>query len=283
MSNEPLADIRIGAVYQPTGTRRPGLQANPGLLRARRRVILVHGFNAAPEGSSKSFDQFRSHLIRLAPRLNRDVKTLTWPGRALYWNAVVRAKGDIAIVLARYLARAAIRQPEQLVFVAHSLGCRLVLEALQRLSLTERGAILPRVQLFLMAAAVPTRAVAIGTPLQSALSACRRAEIYYSRTDEILGTVFTFGQLGDTGSFTEAVGWSGEPTELWQGRRHHMSGYLHGSYWKSETVAYRIALSLRAVEAKPLWRLQAKARRETTRPTSSRAIEARALERRPPL
>lgn len=281
MSDEPLFDIRIGAIAQDSGGRRFGVQAASHLLRARRRVILVHGFNTSPEASAKDYDRFRDHLRGLAPRLNRDVKTLTWPGRALYWNAVIRSRGDSAQVLSGYLARAAARRPEELVFVAHSLGCRLVLEALDRMPAADRASLLPRVRLFLMAAAVPTRLVAAGGALRSAVADCARAEIFYSRSDLVLGTVFTFGQLGDMGRFTEAVGWSGEPASLWGRGRHHMVGYGHGAYWTNEATAYRVASSLGAAQERRLAGQPAKSRAMATRDDlTSRPLGSRRLSRR---
>jgi pimeloyl-ACP methyl ester carboxylesterase len=277
VSDEPLADIRIGATYdRASGRRVTGLQGPIYDARVRRRVILVHGFNAAPEGTSRSYDSFRREVRKVAPRLNRDIWTVSWPGRALYWNAVTRASGPVATVLAEHLEQTARSQLDQLVFVAHSLGCRLVLEALAQLSVAAGAIILPRTRLFLLAAAVPTRTVDSGGDLRRVVGDCDRPEVFYSWRDEALGPAFTALQFQDQGAWTQAVGLFGEPADLWGRRRHHMVGYGHSAYWPSANVAYRIALSLRAVEHRPDWRTAPKARRRT--PT--RSLLARALGRR---
>jgi pimeloyl-ACP methyl ester carboxylesterase len=277
VSDEPLADVRIGATYnRASGRRITGLQGPTYNTRVRRRVVLVHGFNAAPEGTSQSYDSFRREIRKVAPRLDQDIWTVSWPGRALYWNAVTRASGPVATVLAEHLEQTAQSHVDQLVFVAHSLGCRLVLEALAQLSVTAGAIILPRTRLFLLAAAVPTRTVEPGGYLRRVIDDCDRPEVFYSWRDEALGPAFTLLQFQDQGAWTQAVGLFGEPADLWAKRRHHMVGYGHSAYWPSANVAYRIALSLRAIEYRPEWRTAPKVRRRT--PTFS--LPERALGRR---
>lgn len=276
MKEEPLADYTIGAVYR-YAARVPGINPESTRLYSDRHVILIHGFNANYVGAAKSYDAFRKNIHDVAPGLNDRITTLKWPGKLAYWDAVTRASGDAAHVLAGFLEASSVGFRGELVFIAHSLGCRLVLEALGKLAPAIRQTLLPRIRLFLMAAAVPTAFLAAGGPLRQTVEDCARAEIFFSKTDQALGLVFSVGQWAELGYWSEAVGLKGAPQDLWGRRRHDMTGYLHGTYWTSETVAYRIALALRAAKKRPMSRQDMKDRIQAKRAPSGRDLPRRLM------
>lgn len=246
-SNESPADISIGS-GEARGLEGDEIYPFNNAFLDGRQVILVHGFRSQRESSAKSYGAFRRTLRNFAPRLEASILTLRWPGHYPYWEAVNRVRQIYAPLLAGFLSRSVDRANVRYVFIAHSLGCRLVLEALDRLSPRDRSALLPRIQLFLMAAAVPTERVAVGGELRDLARGCAAVDIYHSDQDEALGIAFRLGQRLAEGRFSEAVGLRGAPAELWGDRRHDKTPHRHGDYWTKDEVGYEIAGVLGAVE-----------------------------------
>jgi pimeloyl-ACP methyl ester carboxylesterase len=120
--------------------------------------------------------------------------------------------------------------------VGHSLGCRLILEALKVLDPAHRRRI---TGVCLMAAAVPVRMIE-NDELGPAHTPNAIWRILHSRGDNVLGAIFHFGQLFDS-QFTRAVGYLGGPSERWikVGSVEEMYDtwnsddryYKHGWYW----------------------------------------------------
>lgn len=223
------------------------------LGNSRRIVVLVHGYNNDPEEAGKGYRELRGSLEKLGirPDINDSIWDLYWPSyipkgswgwwreyvgqnisRASYPLQLAKAE-QIGIELARYFERtkASTGSLVQLVFVAHSLGCRLVLEILKNL-----GANTNRVSgICLMAAAVPTSEVELHGTLRDAALKPGKRYILYSPADTVLERAFPLGQAAGTlNSFPEAVGRFGNPRTLWDtGYETSVNTWLnHGDYFR---------------------------------------------------
>jgi predicted alpha/beta hydrolase family esterase len=237
-------------------------EGNLGDLDRPRLFLLVHGFANDEQEAHASFEAFQSALAATAcfdSGLLGSVWEFHWPGNhpgnsvidVATFAARVPNAGWSGVNLARFLEHLGqthyLKARQQLFIVAHSLGCRAVLEAMREIS--ENPAYQgPTIQgVFLMAAAVP-------------VAECLPAEFYhppgsyqspggdageyvlYSRRDGVLGKlVFGTGQrtYGEPGN---AVGRNGLPDHRWTARRE--TGLRHGGYWGSARVAEYIAARL---------------------------------------
>ena len=214
----------------------PDFQCGP-----ERFVLFVHGYNVSQEKARESYARFRWWLELFDTPAN--VIELHWPGDrkwgrlagACYPVKIETAK-RCGVLLADWLAK----QPAgaQFVVVGHSLGCRLVLEAVAELRKTGH---LGRVsKVCLMAAAVPITHIAphlLGP--QADDSTWWR--ILYSRGDWILKWTFPVGQITES-MFPGAVGATGQPAVRWtlagdawelcQEEDSARQFYGHGYYWQ---------------------------------------------------
>ena len=160
-----------------------------------------------------------------------------WPGPldwldALVYPAAVHTAQEAAVLLADLIGR--IPGLLRVHFVAHSLGCRVVLETLE--ILWARG--YPAVgAVCLMAASVERDAVAPGGRFADLLAALGEAGseilVLHSRRDKVLRFTFPLGQsLAGEGFLPEALGLEGPPPDMpgrVTGRR--VAGANHGDYW----------------------------------------------------
>jgi hypothetical protein len=212
--------------------RRVAVLYPPGFAVATNHyVIFVHGYNVSQADARESYARFRWWLEWFDTRVR--VLELHWPGNLHEkWGGAASAssfpyKIDIAWRCGRRLAIWLMRQPPGVRFtlIGHSLGCRLVVEAVA--ILRRFNAMRRLINVCLMAAAVPVRHVEIRTfgPRPGDMT---RWRILYSRGDQVLRRAFPPGQLAamalkkDTAAGT-AVGLYGEPTELWK---------KHGDAWE---------------------------------------------------
>lgn len=215
-------------------------------------TVFVYGFNNDPG------DEWDRWSKKTWPGLSRlvtphsdggvverhGVIIFSWPGDstnlggafgpALYPKKI-RPAIESGVELARYLKKiAAARNPGlQVQFVGHSLGCRVVLSAVEQLAGNPPE--VPVVRVLLMAAAVPEsdctgkgpwpkKVGDLFSPAQSHGAAASSDVILHSRNDEILGRKFVFGELAadlkGVKSFrsVHAVGLTGGPyPERWTG------------------------------------------------------------------
>jgi pimeloyl-ACP methyl ester carboxylesterase len=240
----------------------------------QRLALLVHGFWIGRDRSEAEFDRFRALLVDIAPRLHDDVRTFNWPGDSLkYWEMVKRAEGDVSGALAVFLAHAK-TCGVQVVLIGHSLGCRVILEALSKLAANGHGDLVGRISVFLLAAAVPVSMVEHGH-LGPVVSACQWSEAFHSDKDKALRHAFPRGEGVASGDWRrEAVGLRGNPIAAWR-REHKMQSFDHGHYWISPAVAYKIASALGDAQSKP-----AAVREERARAMGKRRLWLRRLRRR---
>jgi len=241
--------LRIDLRQQPEGgaPRIPPLEhwqaQHP--VPQRELLVLVHGFNNHLQEASEAYAATRRRQrARLGtPAAQAALEGLLgdafWPGDArwpgaldwfdfLVYSAAVGVASTIGPALANYLRG----RPDVLVvhFLAHSLGCRVVLECIRQLR-QEGG---PKVgKVCLMAAAVPTYMTCPGGHLYGALTLPEALRVLYSPADPVLAGAFPPGQMmAGEGMLPLAVGRYGDvPLTAGQIDRDHIDGARHGDYW----------------------------------------------------
>jgi pimeloyl-ACP methyl ester carboxylesterase len=204
-------------------------------------TVLVHGYNNTEDAASASYRQFLRNVALEASGRAGQVCEFYWPGdtggaaSAFSYSAQIRRAIKSAEVLQQHLARTFETRPIDLMFIAHSLGCRVALECLRETAAARRP-VLRRTRLCLMAAAVPIELVYAGGRLHRAASGRPETSILFSQVDEALGWAFAAGQAMAGERSREAVGRNGGPPLLWQGSAN-MTPYAHGDYWQRRESA----------------------------------------------
>jgi hypothetical protein len=230
----------------------PGRFADDNVAAARMScVVMVHGFNNTDGEAAYAYDGFRKRQIEAfgasLDRLNASLGDTFWAGDAdwgwfdfadfaVYSRAIGHAR-QAAIELAALLER----MPNQIEveFIAHSLGCRVVMEILHHLVAAGHA---PRIRrVCLMAAAVPMEKLEPGGDFSDTLTALAangtQIFVMHSRQDKVLHFAFPLGQaMGGPGErSSRALGRDG-PNPLMAGYHGtldemQMAGADHGDYW----------------------------------------------------
>ncbi|MBR2270644.1 DUF726 domain-containing protein [Sphingobium sp.] len=209
-----------------------------------RRILLLHGYNVKERDGQIAMAAMRHALGEGCPSLRSQILTVTWPGNESWWRggaATYFSKVQVARATGERLRDAMVSDyalglgSRELVIVAHSLGCRVTLEFLKRLDRASRPAMLEKVVVVLMAAAVPTHLDAL---FQSARDNADEIVILHSTDDWVLRSFFRVGQwLAGEGKLPEALGHAGNPrTPPWSFDQQ-MVGYGHGDYWTEAVTA----------------------------------------------
>lgn len=219
----------------------------------KRRILLVHGYNVREDKGLKTMGQFRTGLSAGCLQIAGQILTMTWPGNAdwLHGGPIAYfAKVDTAVSAGDLLFRYTLDEYgdgggcEEMVVVAHSLGCRVALEFLKRLSHDVRPAKLKKIAVILMAAAVPSN---LHELLRVTKDNADYLAVLHSQDDAVLRRWFRLGQTAaGEGNFPEAVGLRGEPRSSWSFDQQ-MRGFDHGDYWKSAETAEVIGLQLEKI------------------------------------
>jgi predicted alpha/beta hydrolase family esterase len=259
-----------------------------------RIILLIHGYNNDKEEAEQSYAALTLNLSDEYLRLGEKVWKFFWPsyverltGASIdqsisfstrystagtesntalsvptYALQVLKAR-EVGETLGRFLRQLQWTGgvPTEVVFIAHSLGCRVALEAINsildgRNPATERWRV-PCV--CFMAAAVPTFMVEENARLWPAATTAQSTYILHSRKDRVLRVLFPPGQgaasllrqlqrlRGDEpGSLTsagdhsegiipEAVGRFGNPATTFLRRAETRLG--HSQYWKHPSTA----------------------------------------------
>lgn len=233
-------------------------------------TLFIHGFSTDEARAKEGYDAF---IRRLGGRWNGKIGTFFWPGdwnapwlgdrkmsfqgnlRGLSYPSEIKEAKKSGRMLADFLAdpRNTPMQPE-FVLVAHSLGCRLVLELLEAIRKKRKK---PRIRsIVLMGAAVSVSLVRAGIwwrsegRLRKAGMRIKRRRVLYSETDEALGFIFSIGQTAnfiDSGLYPEAMGLHGNPKDFPSHRGDVRTGIKHGDYWDDNESANVVAEELGAV------------------------------------
>lgn len=230
-------------------------------------LLFVHGYNNSRAAARKSFDGFLAGLENSTGRgpLPWAVFGVQWPGDEP--NGAISAMSyPFKIKVAQ---RAADRifahlttqfgpggAPIVLHIVAHSLGCRLTLELLEKLARGTPGANVIVGSVTLMAAAVPVGKVERDGRLRRGVESADRICVLHSTGDGVLHWAFPMGQTaGGDGFFPTAVGRFGGPAGVWA-RAAGMSAegklYGHSSYWEGAASAAVAAAVMGVAVAAPI-------------------------------
>ena len=274
---------RNGVIDEPGGGRPHG---------SGRIVLLVHGYNNDKADADHSYAALLANVTADVGAAAENIWRFYWPsyverltGRIVddptsvasgrgaagtesnallsmptYPLQVLKAR-EVGAALGRYLrgVHATEALATEIIFVAHSLGCRVVLEALREL-LDGRvpDAESHRVPgVCLMAAAVPTFMVDGNARLGAAAMVPRASYVLHSRADMVLRFTFPSGQgaasallkiaspaaADSEGVFPEAVGRHGNPSTSWL--RRGDTGLGHSGYWTHPFTAPSVLRALR--------------------------------------
>jgi hypothetical protein len=225
-----------GEVYQPRS----------------RHVFLVHGFNSVRQDARASYEYFRGRLSEHLRTIENDLIYVYWPADwALQAISPLsyREMVGLALYLGPRFAKALMKFSGpgggecELVIVAHSLGCRLVLEALRALRKTPDWDRF-RITLILLAAAIPVPLVASDPESRNALGELVMTGVCFSAEDRVLDWAFRLGETGPGLFMPEAVGLRGAPARMWNSRLGMK--LRHTQYWQSRAVAAYVAARLGA-------------------------------------
>ena len=199
----------------------------PELFRdARRLIVFVHGFNVTKEDADASYDAFESGMSRDS---RQEIVRLYWPGDSSTRGDSARGEQGLLtriisplsyalkpkralqssqklrqLLMEAFEARAKRRRNDklELCFVAHSLGCRLTLEGLER-AIIAKGSIADFPLVVLMAAAVPLYAVTGEEAFAELMKDLPKVWVLHSRRDATLRRWFRPGQLFERAAFPD--------------------------------------------------------------------------------
>jgi hypothetical protein len=241
---KPIADVSIrkGLASLADRAHRAGDYDAP----MDRLMLLIHGFNVSEDDAISSLGAFRDSVADLSRDLARQSMIFTWPGDSpvlgpAAFSLLIAVARDGAPILLKEINRrfTGKNAPRQLVIVAHSLGCRLTLQALAAMA-ARGGPAAPRsgrpeglekLIVILMAAAVPVQMQPL---MEAALSVADAIVLLHSPADSVLRLAFPPGQAlarEGAGWMPEAVGLRGLPRELGWMATLHMRDHDHGDYW----------------------------------------------------
>jgi hypothetical protein len=184
-------------------------------------LILVHGYANAYGQARVSYARMRFWLERL--QTNIRILELHWPGdskRKLISKLVYSKRIGTARTCGKALAQWIAKAPKATFsIVAHSLGCRLVVHAVEELRRLD--AIRKLKTICLMAAAVPVRII-LKDNLGAREGESLKWRILFSRGDGVLTGAFPLGQLVGASIYwntrfgSVAVGLTGQPQGIWK-------------------------------------------------------------------
>ena len=260
--NRFAADLTVRLKPRGGDVRRSP-QLTPNRRVQSRVAVLVHGYNVDLCSACRSYDHFHGKFEKW-PAANRwSLIRFFWPGDAAWGPlrfAAYPFKPEMAKKSAESLVAALrrFRGPDgkrtEVTFIGHSLGCRVVVEALQLLvdlETSDQANDLPRIrEVCLMAAAVPERVLGKKGDLRQACTRAKHTVVLFSPNDKVLRWAFPAGQaaayfLGEKSMYRRAVGLYGEPAGISHYRRRLFTkpgkGAGHGDYWSSATAAEDVA------------------------------------------
>ncbi len=168
-------------------------------MGARRLLVLLHGFNNTYETGRTSLTKY---MELMAAGGSEDVMlAVLWPGdgwaKALTYPFEGRDADDSARALSRWLT-INVDKTASVSFIAHSLGCRVAMEAAQRLVWSGGGPGLDRI--CLMAPAIDNDSLGkmCVTCYRDATLAAKRVAVLASMEDRVLQFSYPLGDLAQT-------------------------------------------------------------------------------------
>lgn len=228
-----------GLGVNPVAPKWPG-GYDPAKENRSRLTFFVHGYNNVLADAERVWR--RSTWPKLQDELSdkqlREIVLFYWPGdvaksrlvTASFYPILIHKASKAAVELANYIrGLGGGRQTVKVQFVAHSLGCLVVLETLR---LIKNATNIEVQQVLLMAAAVPEGKCGPKGEF-SARVATQYEEVLFSSKDRVLKFFFMPGQalgLEFVLAGPSAVGRTGGPSGRW--KPYHPDTHLgHGDYW----------------------------------------------------
>jgi pimeloyl-ACP methyl ester carboxylesterase len=238
-------------------------------------LILIHGYNNNEKAAKKNYEDFAQNLEAAFRSHGFDIDAVVhfhWPGNPsvvpVKWlspkihypyalkNAKVAAQ-RLHDLLSRLDASRSPASPLKVSLAGHSMGCRLIVEMLQKLP---AGRALEYSAIGLMAAAIPVKLVSAGGTLEPSAALNEKLLKFYSPNDGVLRSFFPLGQWWsykrkiegakiEQEYYGEAVGLHGNPTGFAHPspRRYNR----HGDYWSDKKPIYRLLNKLDPTYAIP--------------------------------
>jgi len=262
--------LDLSVVQGSTGL---GVQTTPGEdLDGRLSAwLFLHGYNTSPLRAGENFELLLETIINLG--LRRPVKAdrswlVAWHGyqrRMAGWQESwtsgftypwqVPYAVEVGKALAEYIS--GLSGPGdsriEITFVAHSLGCRVVLEVLNRLASMSHDRVSIKAA-FLMAAAVPCGFVRAAGHLNSGTKVPQKTYVVFSSRDQVLRRKFPLGQFvaerKTRGVRTAAVGLYGQPVGTWSSRFETDTD--HSGYFGDSITSMALARVLGVAVPRPL-------------------------------
>ena len=227
----------------------------------KRYVLLIHGYNVNEKKAMKAYNKFKVNLLNVSRFYEREILTFIWPSDFVgfpivnlidpfFYSIKIDHAKDCSNPMYQFLLDLEKKKDNalELIIIAHSLGCRLILETLKKLIEDDNFKGKIKFILVLMAAAIPVELVKNNQSYRSFIKEkVHKKIVLYSKDDKILSKAFPFGQTINSienTNFPEAVGLNGNPNDgLWSYSKY-MKGFDHGSYWKKKETAKVIAYEL---------------------------------------
>jgi pimeloyl-ACP methyl ester carboxylesterase len=230
--------------------RQVELVGGVGPAGCRTAVLLIHGYANSQKTASGSYDNCIANLENLASnagsRLISPVFKFYWPGDVdipiisqLSYPWQIAQAVDSGSRLADFLKGLAGPNgtPVEIHLVSHSLGGRVVLEAIKRCM--DAPSVLLR-SMSMMACAVPVHMVENTHELLFPALQPRQRQVLFSAADVVLMIFFRLGEMAaGEGFLPQAVGSLGQPNGIWL--QQNMKGLQHGDYWPSPQAAATLA------------------------------------------
>jgi esterase/lipase superfamily enzyme len=213
-------------------------------------LLLVHGYNNSHDAAETSYQLFVDNMRKaFGERTSSAPDTIAkfhWPGdestmlgTTVGYPLDIRHARDAAQRLAIYLARLPVPgsgASRRITIVGHSMGCRLILEALGQVSATS----VPSIAIVgLMAAASPVDFVRRNGRLFRTGNPPRRMVKFFSEQDLVLQVGFPLGQWLafqwqiEDDNYVEAIGRFGHPDEFGSPQRTRNG---HSDYWGDQKI-----------------------------------------------
>lgn len=221
--------------------------------------LLVHGYNVDPAGASRAWERLLAlfrHVAAMPATLQSRSWRVYWEGYAsgglasgktatspLTYAAQIPSAREAAVALRDYIDRRSSGNA-QITIIAHSLGCRVVLELLDSYA-NRPGVVQPEFPLVvLMAAAVPIYFFEDLSRLWRGALLPRHTLVFFSSRDIVLAWPFRIGQTAaGEGLLPKAVGATGRPLGgFWS--RVVSAHNDHSGYFHDRNTAIEIARSL---------------------------------------
>ncbi len=208
-----------------------------------RTVFFIHGYNVDENDARISFDNMIRKLRRknIPPEIINSIWKFYWSGSlknkalsTISFSKQIPNAVESAKVFTEYLneLRGPSNTPMQIILVAHSLGCRLLVETIVNHVKGKNNIY----KVLLMAAAVPVFLIdkkIYKTPLQQDVDL--RYNMFSKKDWIVSKLIFGSGSsLAGEGFFPKAVGGTGKPESMWT--ENHSTNLKHSQYWNSTQV-----------------------------------------------